>query len=146
MADKIRINNIIIYFSLVVSILSVLIVIFGALFFANKGFELSDETFYLFNSQKFDSTIYITQNFGILNKIACFNCPTLINLRIAKLFYQTLAIIMFCISFFAFLKSKNHLLIPVQKLLIITTALIASYINYDYLPMTMSYNSWSLIL
>lgn len=145
MAIKIKSHNIFVFIALVVCLIALFIVVFGIFYFSNRGFELSDETFYLYNSNNFNPNIYITQNFGSINKLSCFNYPTLINLRLAKFFYQTLVVLFFLITLFKYLKYKDYFISKTEKMFMLIIGLLASYINYDYLPMTLSYNSWSLI-
>jgi hypothetical protein len=120
--------------------------IYALIHYSNRGFELSDETFYLFFSNYFNSESYTTSNFGLLNKAACFGNPSLINLRLAKLIYQALAVLFFIWSLLKYLNFKGIELNPTQKSLITIIIIITSFGHYDYLPMTLSYNSWSLIL
>lgn len=145
MAIKIKSQNIFVFIALLLCLFALFTIVLGGFYFSNKGFELSDETFYLYNSNNFNPNIYITQNFGSINKLSCFNNPTLINLRLAKFFYQTLTVLFFLITLFNYLKYKHYFISKKEKMFIVIIGLLASYINYDYLPMTLSYNSWSLI-
>jgi hypothetical protein len=66
-------------------------------------------------------------------------------LRVFKFVYQILSLALFGTGVLLFLKRY----FPVQKkynALIFLTILISGFSNYDYLPQTLSYNSWSLIL
>lgn len=117
-----------------------------AIYFANKGFELSDETFYLYFSDHYNSEIYLTQNFGVLNKFACFGNCTIINLRIAKLIYQIIAVAIFVFSLINYLQHKNIVLSFSHNVFVFVILMMGSFVNYDYLPMTLSYNTWTLIL
>lgn len=146
MGAKINYTTIISFISVSVCLSALGLITWGAFHFSNRGFELSDETYYLYFSNNFSPDIYLTTAFGILNKFFCFGSPTLINLRLAKFIYQSLAVIIFAFSLFRHLKFKKVKLEPVAKLLILSVLLLCSYVNYDYLPMTMSYNTWSLIL
>ncbi len=107
---------------------------------------MSDETYYLYFSNNFDSNVYLTTAFGVLNKFFCFGSPTLIHLRLAKFIYQSLAVIVFAISLLKYLKFKQIKLDTSSRFIFVSILLLCSYINYDYLPMTISYNTWSLIL
>ena len=129
-----------------ISFLACVIIAVAAVYFSNKGFELSDETFYLYNTNHFDTSIFISQNFGILNKLTCIGEATLINLRLTKFVYQSLAVVIFVYSLLRYFRLKQISITFYQKCFLFLIALLTSYINYDYLPMTMSYNSWSMIL
>lgn len=146
MGAKINYTTIFSFISVSVCLSALGLITWGAFYFSNRGYELSDETYYLYFSNTFDPDIYLTSAFGVLNKFFCFGHPTLINLRIAKFIYQTLAVIIFGYSLLRYLKFKDIKIGTTQKFLCLSILLLASYINYDYLPMTLSYNSWSLIL
>ncbi len=115
------------------------------IYFAHKGFELSDEAFYLYFTEHYTTDCLLYQNFGLLNEIACFGKVTLLNLRIAKFVYQTLAVLTFSSSLFAYLKHKQIPTSSTHKFFICMVLLMSSFINYDYLPMALSYNTWTLI-
>ncbi len=127
-------------------VLAILSIVYCLIHYSNRGFELSDETFYLYPSNYFTPESYTTSDFGLLNNLACFGHPTLLNLRIAKLIYQVIAVLFFTWNLFHYLNFKNILLDTKQKTLIAIVIVITSFGHYDYLPMTLSYNSWSLIL
>ena len=146
MAAKINVKNSFVYLALLFCVIALGFVLVSVFRFADKGFQLSDETFYLRYSLNFNSSNFGVTNFGLLNKLFCFGHPTLINLRLAKLIYQSLAILIFTFSLFKFLDLKGFSIGKTQKVFILVIALMASFCNYDYLPMTLSYNTWSLIL
>ena len=146
MVDSLKNKSLLVLSSLLLSVLAFIIVIIGGFYFSNKGFEMSDETFYLHFTQNIDYSVYLTQNFGILNKLACFGKISLINLRIAKLIYQLIAILIFSYSLLNYFKSKKIVLSSCHQLLIIIILCMSSFVNYDYLPMALSYNTWTLIL
>ena len=146
MAIKINYKNTLIYSALLFCVIVLAFIVVNIIRFSNKGFELSDETFYLYSSWHFNSESYNNTNFGLLNKIACFNNPNLINLRLAKFAYQTLAVLVFVFSAFRFFEFKKFTINKLQKTFVLLIAIMASYANYDYLPMTLSYNTWSLVL
>jgi len=146
MANKISVKNTFIYITLLFCIILLCSVVFYIIKCVNKGFELSDETFYLHFSLNFNSEVYTVTNFGLLNKLVCFNDPSLLNLRIARFVYQSLAVIVFVFSLFHFLNFKGFALSHLQKTFVAIIALMTSYCNYDYLPMTLSYNTWSMII
>jgi hypothetical protein len=146
MAIKINVKNTFIYFTLLLCIILLGTVVFYILKCANKGFELSDETFYLHFSSNFNSDVYTVTNFGLLNKFVCFGDPSLVNLRLAKFFYQSFAVLIFVLSLLRFLNFKGYTLTTIQKTFILVITLMVSYCNYDYLPMTLSYNTWSLVI
>ncbi|MDZ4664852.1 MAG: hypothetical protein SGJ15_08260 [Bacteroidota bacterium] len=109
----------------------------------NKGFELSDESYYLLSTKYPLDTVLLNSSFGLINHRLAFGCSDLFSLRLFKLMYQLLFLGIFARAFFLYAirnvnaKRNNVLLLSV---LIIITGLS----NYDYLPMTLSYNSWSL--
>ena len=139
-------KNIFIKLSLLFGILATVSIIFGVFHYAHFGFELSDETFYLYHSNYYNPNKFITSNFGLLNKIVCFGNPTLINLRYAKLIYQLISVLLFVWSLLKYLKHKSIVLTKTTNIFVYTIILATSFGHYDYLPMTLSYNSWSLIL
>jgi hypothetical protein len=146
MAAKITQKNAIVYSALVFCVASLCGLVICILKLSNRGFELSDETFYLYFSSHFNSDTYTVTNFGLLNNFFCFNNPSLFNLRLARFIYQSLAVLIFVLSLFKFLNKKNYKLSLTQQLFILVIGLMSSFFNYDYLPMTLSYNIWSLIL
>lgn len=146
MAIKISVKNSLVYSALLFSVIALVFVVVNILAFANKGFQLSDETFYLHYSLQFNSNDFVVTNFGLLNKFFCFGHPTLLNLRLAKFVYQSLAVMVLVFCLFKFLNTKGFNFDKIHKIFILVIALMASYCNYDYLPMTLSYNTWSLIL
>lgn len=146
MVNSLKDKSILIIASLLLSFVAFIILIVSAIYFSNKGFEISDETFYLYFSEHINPKIYLTQNFGILNKIACFGQLSIANLRLAKLFYQLAAILFFSYSLLSYLKSKHIILSKNHQVLITIILCMSSFVNYDYLPMTLSYNTWTLIL
>ena len=139
-------KNIFISLSMIFGLVSIIIFIYCILYFMNRGFELSDETYYLYYSNNLNTQNYNTTQFGIMNHLVCFGNPTLLNLRIAKFTYQIIAIILFCISVFKYLNFKKYFIEPKQKIFIVTMIIMTSFCQYDFTPMTLSYNSWSLIL
>jgi hypothetical protein len=139
-------KNIFIKFSLLFGVLALISIIGGIFYYASFGFELSDETFYLYHSNYYDPNKFITSDFGLLNKIVCFGSPTLINLRYAKLIYQIISVLIFTWSLLKYLKHKSVVLTKTTKIFVYTIIFVTSFGHYDYLPMTLSYNSWSLIL
>jgi len=146
MAVKINFKNSFVHLALLFCLIAVFFVIVNIFRFIDKGFELSDETFYLSNSLNFNSSNYGFTYFGLLNNFFCFGHPTLLNLRLAKLIYQSFAILIFTFSIFHFLQHRGFSISKLQKVFILIIALMTSFCNYDYLPMTLSYNSWSLII
>ncbi|MDF2448101.1 MAG: hypothetical protein K0R26_605 [Bacteroidota bacterium] len=146
MAGLVKLKRTFVFGSMFVSLVSLMTVVSFAIIFSNRGFELSDETYYLFFSNYHNPGTYMITNFGLLNDLFCFGNPSLINLRLAKLFYQSAAVLFFCYGVFRYLKFKGQNLTTIQRALICMLCLMLSYINYDYLPMTLSYNSWTLIL
>lgn len=146
MAIKINAKNTFVYSALLFCIIALSIVVIHAIGFSNKGFELSDETFYLFFTLNFNSETFVLSNFGLLNKLSCFNEVSLVNLRLAKFIYQSLAVVVFVFSLFKLLNFRKYIVSNANKSFIMIIALMTSYCNYDYLPMTLSYNTWSLIL
>ena len=146
MAIKIKFKINIVHLVLLFCLVAVFFVFVNIIRFIDKGFELSDETFYLSNSLNFNSSNYSSTYFGLLNNFFCFGHPTLLNLRLAKLIYQSFAVLIFTFSIFHFFQHRGFSLSIVQKIFILIIALMTSFCNYDYLPMTLSYNSWSLII
>lgn len=146
MAIKVNIKSSFILISLVFSLCCLFLIAFGALYFSNKGFELSDETYYLYFSNHHNPDTFIVSNFGLLNDLFCFGKPTLVHLRIAKIIYQNLAVLFFCFGMFKFFDFKQYKISKKARLFVFIMALMLSYVNYDYLPMTLSYNTWTFIL
>jgi hypothetical protein len=146
MAAKINVKNTFVYLALLFCVIALVVVVSTIFKFADKGFQLSDETFYLRYSLNFNSGNFGVTNFGLLNNFFCLGHPTIFNLRLAKLIYQSLAIVVFIFSLFHFLRHKGFVISKTQKVFILVIALMSSFCNYDYLPMTLSYNTWSLIL
>ncbi|MCC6372463.1 MAG: hypothetical protein IT236_15770 [Bacteroidia bacterium] len=107
-----------------------------------KGFELSDESYYVLASQYPNSSKALNSLFGLVNSKFTFGCTQLLALRIFKLIYQSLSLIIFSLAFTRFLKTNNKVNTQ-QQLLIFITCCLSGFINYDYLPMALSYNSWS---
>ena len=48
--------------------------------YSNRGFEMSDEAYYLMNSNYYNHSAYNVSAFGLLNHLACFGDATLIHL------------------------------------------------------------------
>lgn len=109
----------------------------------NKGFELSDESYYLLCTKYPLDTILLNSSFGLINHRLAFGFNDLYSLRIFKLIYQLLFLAIFARAFFLYairnLKAKRS-----NVLLLSVLIIISGLSNYDYLPMTLSYNSWSL--
>lgn len=142
----VKFKNILIKFSLLFGILALVSIVIGVYQYSSYGFELSDETFYLYHSNYYNPNKFITSNFGLLNRAVCFGNPTLINLRYAKLIYQLIAVLFFVWSLLKYLKYKSIVVNKTSEILVYIIIIITSFGHYDYLPMTLSYNSWSLIL
>lgn len=109
----------------------------------NKGFELSDESYYLLSTKYPLDTTLLNSSFGLINHRLAFGLNDLYSLRIFKLIYQLLFLGIFARAFFLYairsLKAKRNNVLLLSLLIIIS-----GLSNYDYLPMTLSYNSWSL--
>ncbi len=109
----------------------------------NKGFELSDESYYLLCTKYPLDTSLLNSSFGLINHRLAFGLNDLYSLRLFKLIYQLLFLGIFARAFFLFairnLKAKRN-----NVLLLSVLVIISGLSNYDYLPMTLSYNSWSL--
>ena len=88
MAAKINVKNSFVYLALLFCVIALVVVVSTIFKFADKGFQLSDETFYLRYSLNFNSGNFGVTNFGLLNNLFCFVHPTILNLRLAKLIYQ----------------------------------------------------------
>jgi hypothetical protein len=145
MENSVKINNSLLLATGTALMLLLVFVIGLIIFSLNKGFELSDESYYCLASKFPDDTRLINSYFGLVNYKFTFGNTDLLALRGFKFVYQTLALLMFGLSFFVFLRKK----FSVQKqyfFSILGFIVISGYVNYDYLPMTLSYNSWSLIL
>lgn len=145
MAATLKIKNTFIYAALAFSLCCVMLVFFGAFYFSNKGFELSDETYYLYFSNNHNPDTFIVSNFGLFSHFFCFGNPTLSHLRIAKIIYQSMAVLFFCFAMFKFFDFKKFKVAFTERLFVIIITLMLSYCNYDYLPMTLSYNTWTFI-
>lgn len=132
--------------SLLFGFITLCVIISCLVHFSNRGFEMSDEAYYLMNSNYFNHSSYNVSAFGLLNHLACFGDATLIHLRLAKLIFQVIAILFFIVSLLRYLNFKKISLDTKQKAFIFILLAVTSFGHYDYLPMTLSYNSWSLIL
>ena len=146
MIRKLSLHHLFIFVSIGFGFISLFTIIGGVFHYLNRGFELSDEGYYLYLSNYYNPISYNVSAFGILNKLACFGDATLINLRLAKLLYQLIAVLFFAWSLLKYLKFKNIILDLKQKAFVFIIISVTSFGHYDYLPMTLSYNSWSLIL
>ena len=118
MACSLKNRSLLIILSLTTSLIALITFVIAAIFFSNKGFETSDEAYYLFFSEHLNPTTYLAQNFGIFNKVACFGYPSIINLRIAKLIYQSISVIIFTFCLLKYLKNKNILISTSNKMLV----------------------------
>jgi hypothetical protein len=141
-----KFKSLFVLFSVIFGLISVAIFIYCVFYFSNKGFEITDETYYLYFTEHPKLNIYLTQNFGILNSLSCLGELSVINLRITKLVFQIVAISTFIYCLFFYLRKNNCVLSKNNMLLISVSIVMASFVNYDYLPMTLSYNTWTLIL
>ena len=146
MIRKLSFQQLFIFVSIGFGFLVLFVIISGIFYYLNRGFEISDEGYYLYLSNYYNPTSYNVSAFGILNKLACFGDATLINLRLAKLLYQLIAVLFFVYCLLRYLKFKNIILDLKQKAFVFIIISVTSFGHYDYLPMTLSYNSWSLIL
>jgi hypothetical protein len=146
MNRKISFQQLFILSSLVFGLMAILIIIGCIIHYSNRGFELSDEAYYLYLSNYYKPTSYNVSAFGLLNQLACFGHATLINLRLAKLIYQLIAVLFFVWSLLRYFNFKSIVLDTKQKAFVFIIIVVTSFGHYDYLPMTLSYNSWSLIL
>ena len=146
MVGKLSYKQLFTFGSIGLGFISLVTIIGCIVHYSNRGFEMSDESYYLMNSNYYNHSTYNVSAFGLLNHLACFGDATLINLRLAKLIYQLVAVLFFVWSLLRYLNFKNIILDTKQKLLIFILLVVTSFGHYDYLPMTLSYNSWSLIL
>jgi hypothetical protein len=122
------------------------VVVCYAVAFADRGFELSDEAYYLYCSLNPYSDGFLSSRFGLLNHIVCGGHPTLVSLRLARMLLQVSATAFFSASLLRFAK-RSGIVVPLSgRVQILLLLVLASFVNYDYLPMTLSYNSWSFIL
>jgi len=141
-----KFKSLFVLLSVIFGLISVSVFIYCVFYFSDKGFEITDETYYLYFTEHPKLNIYLTQNFGILNNFACLGKISIINLRITKLVFQIVAITIFIYCLFFYLRKNNCVLSKNNMLLISVSIVMASFVNYDYLPMTLSYNTWTLIL
>lgn len=111
--------------------------------FLNKGFELSDESYYLLCTKYPFDTKLLVSSFGLISHRLCFGLNDLFSLRLFKLIYQMLCLTIFARAFFLF-GVRNLKVNRRTTFLLSVILIIAGLANYDYLPMTLSYNSWSL--
>lgn len=146
MNRKLSFQQLFILSSLVFGFMVVIIIIGCIIHYSNRGFELSDEAYYLYLSNYYKPTSYNVSAFGLLNRLACLGNATLINLRLAKLIYQLIAVLFFVWSLLRYFNFKDIVLDLKQKAFVFIIIVVTSFGHYDYLPMTLSYNSWSLIL
>lgn len=128
------------------SFIVLLTIVCSIIHYSNRGFEMSDEAYYLMNSNYYNHSSYNVSAFGLLNNLACFGNATLINLRFAKLFLQLVGVLFFAWSLLRYLDFKSITIDGKQKALLFILIAVTSFGHYDYVPMTLSYNSWSLIL
>jgi len=141
-----KFKSLFVLLSVIFGLISVSVFIYCVFYFSNKGFEITDETYYLYFTEHPKLNIYLTQNFGILNNFACLGKISIINLRITKLVFQIVAITIFIYCLFYYIRKNSCVLSKYNMLLISVSIVMASFVNYDYLPMTLSYNTWTLIL
>ena len=141
-----KFKSLFVLLSVIFGLISVAVFIYCVFYFSDKGFEITDETFYLYFTEHLNPDIYLTTNFGVLNNFACLGKISIINLRITKLVFQIVAITIFIYCLFFYLRKNNCVLSKNNMLLISVSIVMASFVNYDYLPMTLSYNTWTLIL
>ena len=146
MNRKLSFQQLFILSSLVFGFMVVIIIIGCIIHYSNRGFELSDEAYYLYLSNYYKPTSYNVSAFCLLNRLACLGNATLINLRLAKLIYQLIAVLFFVWSLLRYFNFKGIMLNLKQKAFVFIIIVVTSFGHYDYLPMTLSYNSWSLIL
>ncbi len=146
MNRKLSFQQLLIQSSLAFGFMSLIIIIGCIIHYSNRGFELSDEAYYLYLSNYYKPTSYNVSAFGLLNQLACFGNATLINLRLVKLIYQIIAVLFFVWSLMRYFNFKGIALDTKQKAFVFIIIVVTSFGHYDYLPMTLSYNSWSLIL
>lgn len=129
--------------SLVLSITGLFLFVATIAYFLNKGFELSDESYYLLATKRpFDNAL-LNSAFGLVNHRLTFGLNDLLSLRLFKLIYQLFFLGVFARSFFLFsIRCLNAFRQP--ALLFSILLIVVGLSNYDFLPMTLSYNSWSL--
>lgn len=132
--------------SLAIGIVITTSIVFCIFYYSNRGFELTDETFFLYLSNRTGFSDYTTSYFGVLNKLVCFGNPSLINLRIAKIILQLLSLGFFLFGLIKYLRNKNVVFTTIQLSSVVLIIVLTSFAHYDYLPFTLAYNSWSLIL
>jgi hypothetical protein len=120
-----------------------LFIVYQIITLLNKGFELSDESYYCLASQNPFDTRIMNSAFGLINYRFTFGHTGIFELRVFKFIFQSIALAIFAISFIRYFLSSGSWQFKTSAFLVI---LVTGFFNYDYLPMTMSYNSWSLVL
>lgn len=136
-------QNVLVNTLIVLASFCVIILVYAIVWSSNKGFELSDEAYYLLATKYPFDNLLLNSSFGLINFRFCFGHIDLVSLRLFKLFYQFGFLLLFVYALFKY--AKKHTLAPTNTLVLIcVTILISGFSNYDYLPMTLSYNSWSL--
>lgn len=125
-------------------VLGIIYVIYLILFHLDKGFELSDESYYTVAVRESVNGRTFASWFGVVANKLCFGEYNLYALRLFKFVYQITALLIFCYSIFRFLKFKFQLRSEILFALLLPVFAVG-FINYDYLPQTISYNTLSLV-
>jgi len=109
----------------------------------NKGFECSDESYYNIVSHDALNKHAFASNYGAVNETFTLSDADWVSMRIYKWAFQLISLLVFCFSLASYVFKKMEVE-SVKVWLLILTVFIAGWINYDYLPPGLSYNSWSL--
>lgn len=110
----------------------------------NKGVELSDESYYNLVSHDAPNKHAFASAYGTVNEFFTHNDAGWVSMRYYKWIYQLIALFVFCFSLANYLLKK----LEIEKFkvwLFVLPVFIAGWINYDYLPPGLSYNTWSFL-
>lgn len=109
----------------------------------NKGFECSDESYYNIVSHDAMNKHAFASNYGAVNETFTPSAAGWVSMRSYKWAFQFISLLVFCLSLASYVFKKMEV-VTIKVWLLILTVFTAGWINYDYLPPGLSYNSWSL--
>lgn len=142
MEQKLKYNTLFVNISAGITGLIALLIITVISLNLDKGFELSDESYYVMASRYPHDQQLLNSQFGLVNFCFTLGHTSLLQLRVFKLIYQIVSLLIFSRAF-AMLLGKNTSWPSGTMFLATLTMFVVGFVNYDYLPMTLSYNSWS---
>lgn len=110
----------------------------------NKGFECSDESYYNVVSNDAMNKHAFASSYGLVNESFTHSGAGWISLRMYKWVFQLISLLVFCYSLANYASRKMEM--EGRRIwLLILPVFISGWVNYDYLPSGLSYNSWSFI-